>query len=1553
MPDVVSATQEDILLDALVQIIQQNADRYGIYLDGVSGVDVQSLVEQVGGPGEVYVSLVGYEDGEALAIWAHERGWDELGFGLGMTHATKVRNEAPAEKMKLALVLEESERAHSLTERGYLRIGAAEVMREVAHLGRDRAANDPHRHLWDALTQPEVAATLSLADVLAYAAEITSASDPRSAPRDALPQLGLLPDPELFTKRSAAAIAGRLVQNRALVERLLRADPDDKLKAFATLEAADDLERDELQNAYAALLRLNHGDVDALADLSFTLVQRLLRKAKSSPPPPTYDPPPPPQEVNEPDSVSDEEDDLEEEPDEDEDLESANLSDPTQAAVSLAAEGNPELIADLAEQAEAHLEETDAEEKTLNVNGRTVPFHPDARALSLARAFVSETRFGGTLHTEDTLDDTLDDLSPLLDAADLIGEREIQELLLWMARFEDAEPEFTGRSHLQDYLDRRAALLPHLDLLATDPHLAFAGLDDVREAAESAVAAYVRLLSHLKEQFPALQSVSRDAAKDVVDWVVKLDLAVIYGETPAAVVLPTNPLTLWKHLELAGLVRQRAGTLSSEDLDLLRDDLRDFPEPLLALYVPGTAEQEPVEMAHVGRIGPLSLYSPTAIQTADVGRESIEDAARRLAMLYPPARQRLRVALLDPESLRPLAAALRRGKSGGLLQGRDPFGHVDVHVIVSGEGRLPEVGKEFGEIHGQGLVTLRQDVVRHPDDAAKLLAERPVHLLVVSGRRQTNVGSVARETTRLHPLAVPHRLIADPIKHEVRLEPRSVRAEDAAESHPYGSYADVVGALLNRRQDPAHIDRRLSRELDFTALAEHAQFCLVAGAGDSRTNDKLLYLAQRGPHADEVFTRHDDRIVSEIERLLRGWNYEPHPEGLRTLLDRLEELGGEGLFATFSDKERGGLAQKKLREKVGLAVALDWYRQQAEGGQYVVLSLDGPPARAWLGRRPDGRRADLLGFRQGSDGRVVADVIEVKSYQATGEKAADDPPADQLRAVARVLQGIFDGSGDLFHDRRRELLRRQVFLDGLLARPNPAPEWVRALNDALDGDPDTEVEVNLLLIELALEAPSGVVERQFEPTVTDDADDAARLPLRRVRLGEAAIQPFLDGLLRRPTRPGTQAALAANTQTEDQPTMPPAEPEPAPSVMPEEAAAAESNVEPTVAGPQPEPAPEPAPSEADRTRSGYEPDDEEREAIRQKAGALYRTLQNYDVKTDPIDADLADVGPTIVRFKVRLRPGEQVGKIRRIAEELMRELALEKEPIVGNLPGTTFVHVDLPRAQRHAAPLLPVLDRTTPDEIPVCTIPAGLTPDGRVEWLDLTSLPHMLVAGATQSGKSMFLYTLIGSLATLNSPDRLHLVLVDPKRTDFGFFRRLPHLHGRGVITDPAEAVAALTDLIDGEMERRTDLLEEEMYLNVHSYNDDHPGAPIPLIVVVIDEFADLADVMDSREQRETFDLALRRLAQRARSVGIHLVIATQRPTADIINGTIKANLPGRVSFRLGSGVDSRTILDEGGAEHLFGRGDMLLKAGDQTSRLQGFFLDESDLRTLVRAVSR
>ena len=201
-------------------------------------------------------------------------------------------------------------------------------------------------------------------------------------------------------------------------------------------------------------------------------------------------------------------------------------------------------------------------------------------------------------------------------------------------------------------------------------------------------------------------------------------------------------------------------------------------------------------------------------------------------------------------------------------------------------------------------------------------------------------------------------------------------------------------------------------------------------------------------------------------------------------------------------------------------------------------------------------------------------------------------------------------------------------------------------------------------------------------------------------------------------------------------------------------------------------------------------------------------------------------------------------------------------------------------------------------------------------------------------------------LSARYSPDELVLILVDPKQTDFVYFDDLPHLQGRGVIVDPEEAIGTLRSLLDTELEQRTQRLKEAKARDITSYNERHPESRIPSVVVVIDEFADLADVMDGSE-RDEFDSSLRRLAQRARNVGIHLILATQRPTTGIVNGTIKANLPCRVSFRLASHVDSQTILGKPGAEKLLGNGDMIFDWNGNSKRLQGFFVPEDELLNL------
>ena len=345
------------------------------------------------------------------------------------------------------------------------------------------------------------------------------------------------------------------------------------------------------------------------------------------------------------------------------------------------------------------------------------------------------------------------------------------------------------------------------------------------------------------------------------------------------------------------------------------------------------------------------------------------------------------------------------------------------------------------------------------------------------------------------------------------------------------------------------------------------------------------------------------------------------------------------------------------------------------------------------------------------------------------------------------------------------------------------------------------------------------------------------------------------------------------------------------------------------------------------------------------AVALDNALREMGFKlANYIDPSIADEGPSVIRHKISLQTNSKLSALQARSQDIMRELSLLQEPMIDNLPGTNFVYIDIPHPNRHPVLLSNYLSPIENTEEGV-NFPVGITPSGDMHALDITKLPHMLVAGSTGSGKTTFLYTLISYLTHNYTPEELELLLIDPKQTDFVFFNHLTHLR-QPIITDPTQAIQALHQLLDVELQRRTDILTTARARDIKSYNRRNPNDSLPCIVVVIDEFADLADVMTGQD-RERFEQALRRLAQRARSVGIHLVVATQRPTADIVNGTIKTNLPCRISFRLASSIDSRTILDQSGAEKLLGQGDMLIAYNGDTTRLQGFYVSEEELEEM------
>ncbi len=345
--------------------------------------------------------------------------------------------------------------------------------------------------------------------------------------------------------------------------------------------------------------------------------------------------------------------------------------------------------------------------------------------------------------------------------------------------------------------------------------------------------------------------------------------------------------------------------------------------------------------------------------------------------------------------------------------------------------------------------------------------------------------------------------------------------------------------------------------------------------------------------------------------------------------------------------------------------------------------------------------------------------------------------------------------------------------------------------------------------------------------------------------------------------------------------------------------------------------------------------------VKHNAGIIQQTLESFGIG---VTMGEVNVGPTVTQYTFMPPAGVKLNKITGLDTNLALSLAAHPIRIEAPIPGKSAVGVEVPNKAIATVRLRGVLE--TPEwqaEKTPLTFALGRDVSGVPVYADLAKMPHMLIAGATGSGKSAMINAFLASLLYRNSPNDLKLILVDPKRVELGLYNNVPHLL-TPVIVEPEKCISALKWAV-AEMDRRYKLLADVGNRNIIEYNKAHPAEAMPYIVIVIDEMADLmvlaaADV----------ESLIVRLAQMARAIGIHLVLATQRPSVDVITGIIKANIPARLAFSVASQIDSRTILDQMGAEKLLGKGDMLFMSPDHMKprRIQGAFLEEKEVKTIT-----
>ena len=359
-------------------------------------------------------------------------------------------------------------------------------------------------------------------------------------------------------------------------------------------------------------------------------------------------------------------------------------------------------------------------------------------------------------------------------------------------------------------------------------------------------------------------------------------------------------------------------------------------------------------------------------------------------------------------------------------------------------------------------------------------------------------------------------------------------------------------------------------------------------------------------------------------------------------------------------------------------------------------------------------------------------------------------------------------------------------------------------------------------------------------------------------------------------------------------------------------------------------------------------------AIKKNTKKLQDTLKSFGVDATVENVNL---GPSVTKYELRPAVGVKVSRITHLADDLALALAAKDIRIEAPIPGKSLIGIEVPNQQIATVGFRDMVEAMPHDDQPM-NVPLGRTVTGDVMMADLTKMPHLLIAGATGSGKSVAINDIITSILLKAKPHQVKFLMIDPKKVELSVYNGIPHLLSP-VVSDPKKAAQALAKVV-AEMERRYELFAKFGVRNLKGYNglvqenNQEDGATeqpaLPLILVIVDELADLMMTVS-----HDVEDAIVRIAQMGRAAGIHMILATQRPSVDVITGLIKANVPSRIAFAVSSGVDSRTIIDTNGAEKLLGRGDMLFEPIDQNKpvRVQGAFISDRDVEAVVDFIKK
>lgn len=1138
------------------------------------------------------------------------------------------------------------------------------------------------------------------------------------------------------------------------------------------------------------------------------------------------------------------------------------------------------------------------------------------------RHFVSEERFGGIIRNAEDRQDALTNFQGLeTEFFSLEGE---DSSFTQLREFAERNDDFESLvKSIDDLVEDRDALIDKLPGLLNIPLIKLLGDDDLLDHALDYIQSYRSAQDKLDKKYRDLQDASTSGAPRVLSEFLLLDTIVMETEAGRELILsPLHPLHLWKYAELAREVSEDRESLSDEERNFLVEAVDEQPHVLRSIHVGGNRRlQRQTYLIQSDEVGKLPIFGEA--DTGDSGTNSrvwgyLVD---KFVGAYPPSQRHLKISVVDP--LRPsnLLKEVADYADDGRLNGATiEFVSIEgtTRSILEGATSSAEedITRVFGPDNDEGSFRIVTREYNSYEDYIAHLQENPKHFTLLNDRSQFYLQEFERDSdTTIHPLYVPKEFQYDSFEDEISISP-------SKEGMLFSEYQNLVNQLYSQRQSihnaevhELNVDRNTVERL----LEVSIWVCLSTPTMNTNPfwNQNLISQERRGDRDYAIYSGDIDHFRRTLRRIINEYRIAPDDADLEDIAERIASIQQSGLLRLITQETLGEQRSRNTKGILGSIIAVQWLQEKLESPK-LIFSIDDPITREWLNFESDGRRADFLTVQFDDNSGLILDIVEVKALDepdnAFNVSEEDDaqivegPAVEQLFGSTATIRKLFSDDDNVTIAPRKEALREQVYHELISSDvAGDKAKWAERINNVFRGVAQIEVNPRIVSVEITNQSTS---DERIDG-VTREAQNIRVDRLPRQTITRLLVSGFED-----------ESEERQRSDDEDEVEEPEVE------VDEDEVGVDEG--------------------EGDGTDEEADQPFGDRSEYADMVEQLKRVLNEFNIDIRDIDPDDVEVGPNIVRFKVLLSPGERQHKIEQRSEDIAREMALENEPIIHRLPNTRFIAVDVPRQDRKIVRLDEYIDNLPGTaDITVGDLPfvAGVEPSGDALVTDLRDGPHMLVGGTTGSGKTVFLYSLLACILETQNLDDVQLAIIDPKLTNFMFFRELPNLVTDDIITEADEAYDLFDRLVNVEIPRRKEVLEESGSVDIvdHNSRTDEPLSPL---VVVVDEYADLLDAAeDDAEQMET---NVRRIAQIARSVGIHLVIATQRPSANIINTDLRSNLDMRAAFRVPTDSDSRVILDENGAEGLGGDGDMLFKEGNDTTRLQGTLVVPDDLRDLV-----